>query len=292
MSHPRWYAAFLVFAHLMMVIPHGTPQAIASMAGNPNPSASVEALTPHLTLTAQQRTRTLLTVLAHPDDEIIVAPLLARYARMGASVHLAIATDGQKGVREHTGIPPGEALARARAEEARCATDRLGIHPPILLGLEDGSLATFANLVRLQEQVTKLFRELRPDVVITWGPEGAYGHPDHRMVGNVVTQVFQAGGEGWPRQIFYPGLPSERLRIAPPWKGPSLHPVKRRYLTARVPYRQEDLNRSREALACYKTQFTEEEMKSIVFFLQRVNGGMVYLRPWFGGDKIKTDLFK
>jgi LmbE family N-acetylglucosaminyl deacetylase len=255
------------------------------MAGNPNPFA-------HLTLAAQQRTQTLLAVFAHPDDETVVAPLLARYARMGVIVRLAIATDGRNGVRERTGIPAGEALAKARAEEARCAAERLGIQPPSLLGLEDGAVATFANLARLQEWVTKLFRDLRPDVVITFGPEGAYGHPDHRMVGNVVTQVFQVGGEGWPRRHFYPGFSSERLRIAPPWKGPSLHPVKGQYLTTRIPYRQEDFKRSREAFACYKTQFTKEEMDSTMLFLERVNGGMVYLRPWSGTGKIKTDLFK
>ena len=94
-------------------------------------------VTPSLTSAGQQRTRTLLAVFAHPDDETVVAPLLARYARMGLIARLAITTDGQNGVREHTSIPAGEALAKARAEEARCAAERLGIQPPFLLGLEE-----------------------------------------------------------------------------------------------------------------------------------------------------------
>jgi LmbE family N-acetylglucosaminyl deacetylase len=75
---------------------------------------------------AQQPARTLLAVFAHPDDEQVISPLLARYAREGVRVHLAIATDGQKGVREHAGIAAGDALATARAAEARCACEKLG----------------------------------------------------------------------------------------------------------------------------------------------------------------------
>ena len=54
---------------------------------------------------AQDSPRTLLAVFAHPDDEEVITALLARYAREGVDVHLAIATDGQKGERKQAGIP-------------------------------------------------------------------------------------------------------------------------------------------------------------------------------------------
>ena len=72
--------------------------------------------------------------------ETIIAPLLSRYAREGVRVHLAIATNGDKGVREHAEIPAGTALAQARAAELDCACQALGIQPPILLGLPDGGM--------------------------------------------------------------------------------------------------------------------------------------------------------
>jgi LmbE family N-acetylglucosaminyl deacetylase len=160
---------------------------------------------------AQDSPRTLLAVFAHPDDEEVITALLARYAREGVDVHLAIATDGQKGERKQAGIPAGEALAAARAEEARCSCKALGIHPPILMGLVDGELYKRENQAALLREVARLFAELKPDVVITWGPDGVTGHTDHRLVSSLVTQVFQAAEGDTPGQLFYAGLPAERL---------------------------------------------------------------------------------
>src|SRR5215472_16440924 len=81
---------------------------------------------------AQQRPRVILAVFAHPDDETTVSPMLARYAREGVKVYLAIATKGEKGANEHAGIPAGEPLANVRREEIVCACKQLGIEPPIL----------------------------------------------------------------------------------------------------------------------------------------------------------------
>ena len=54
---------------------------------------------------SQGEPRTLLAIFAHADDETIIAPLLSRYAREGVRVHLAIATNGDKGVREGKTLP-------------------------------------------------------------------------------------------------------------------------------------------------------------------------------------------
>jgi LmbE family N-acetylglucosaminyl deacetylase len=91
--------------------------------------------------------RPLLAAFAHPDDERVIGPLLSRLGREGREVHLVIATDGSKGVRDHAGIPAGQPLASARAREAECAAKRLGVRQHVL-GLEDGALASFANLGR------------------------------------------------------------------------------------------------------------------------------------------------
>ena len=85
--------------------------------------------------------KTLVAVWAHPDDEAAAGPVLARYAREGADVFMIIVTDGAQG-GAHTSIPRGPELARVRADEARCAADALGVHPPILLGFPDAELGS------------------------------------------------------------------------------------------------------------------------------------------------------
>lgn len=246
------------------------------------------SLVPH-PLEAQQPRRTLVAVFAHPDDERIVGPLLARYAREGHDVHLVIATDGRLGVREHAGVPAGDSLAHARAAEARCAAGELGIHPPVLLGLEDAGLASFASLQRLREEARRVFRDLEPDAIISFGPEGGTGHPDHRLVGAVVTEVVQGGGEGIPSALYYPSLPAERMSRAPTAR-PEVTTMPEDYLPVAVPFAPQDFDAGRRAFACHRTQYTPAEMDAINRYLAHGFDGAVRLRPWYGAER-RTDLF-
>src|SRR5262245_1068600 len=100
--------------------------------------------------------RPMLAVFAHPDDERVIGPMLSRFGREGRELHLVIATDGSKGVREHAGIPAGKPLAAERAKEAQCATKRLGVRELHMLGLEDGGLASFEALGRLRNELARL----------------------------------------------------------------------------------------------------------------------------------------
>src|SRR5262245_21528960 len=91
-----------------------------------------------------QGRRSLVAVLAHADDEVPIAPLLARYAREGVQVSMIIVSDGGAGSGQHgllprpdTG-PTGDALVSARVQEAECAARALGMAPPIHLGFPDG----------------------------------------------------------------------------------------------------------------------------------------------------------
>lgn len=240
---------------------------------------------------AQQPRRTVVAVFAHPDDERIVGPLLARYAREGHDVHLVLATDGRLGVREHAGVPAGDSLATVRAGEARCAAAELGIHPPILLGLEDAGLASFASLTRLREDLRRVFRELEPDVVLSFGPDGGTGHPDHRLVGAVVSEVVQGGGAGVPRALFYASLPAERMADAPP-ASPRIATIPREHLPVAVPFEAMDLEAARRSFACHATQYTPEEMDAINRYLAHGFDGAVHLRPWAGTAERRTDIFE
>lgn len=237
---------------------------------------------------AQEVRRTLVAVFAHPDDEVFVAPILARYAREGHDVYLVIATDGHLGVREFAAIPAGERLAAVRAEEARCAARELGIHPPILLGLPDAGIA--AHLPRLRAEVARLFAELQPDVAITFGPDGATGHPDHRLVGNVVTEVMQQGELAWLRALYYVAVPAERAGAVPE-SMPRIATTAERYLPVRVRYEPRDRAAAIASFACHPSQFSPDEQAVINTALEQVGQGIVYLRPWYGASQERRELF-
>jgi LmbE family N-acetylglucosaminyl deacetylase len=233
--------------------------------------------------------RTLVAVFAHPDDETIVSPALARYAREGAKVYVVVATDGRKGVAAHAHIPGGDSLATVRAGEARCSASALGAQPPLLLGFEDAGLSVLSPwpgepLDRLAKRLETTFRELRPDAVITWGAEGGYGHQDHRLVGDVVTQVFQAGAAPPAAKLYYPGFLAERIAGAPRWFGARVYPTAAQFLTAHVAYDERDLAAARRALACHKSQATEAEMEESFTTLQKIWGGDVAFQQWRGGQ--------
>ena len=236
-----------------------------------------------------QSSRPVLAVFAHPDDERVIGPLLSRLSRQGREAHLVIATDGSKGIRDHAGIPAGEALAAARKLEAECAAKRLGVRLH-LLGLEDGGLASFANLARLRTELEKIIGNVQPAAVITFGPEGGTGHPDHRLVGNVATQIVQSDDRHRTIDLLYASLPTERLRTAPP-ASPTVNGVAEALLTVRVPVENQDVVAGQEAFACHRTQYTSPEMAAINRYLAHAWNGVAYLRPSNGSIRDQATIF-
>src|ERR671915_2468425 len=228
-----------------------------------------------------QSSRPVLAAFAHPDDERVIGPLLSRLAREGRAVHLVIATDGSRGIRDHAGIPAGQALAAARAKEAECAAKRLAVRQLHMLGLDDGALASFASLGRLRTEIAAIIARVQPAAIITFGPEGGTGHPDHRLVGNVVTEIVQSDDRHRAVDLLYASLPTERLRTAPP-SSPRVNGVAEDLLTVRVRFDQQDLVAGRESFACHRTQYTPSEMDAINNTLAHVWNGVAYLRPWNG----------
>ena len=228
-----------------------------------------------------QASRPVLAVFAHPDDERVIGPLLSRLAREGRETHLVIATDGSKGVRDFVHIPAGPELAAARTKEANCAASRLGVRQLHLLGLPDGGLASFEVLGKLRSGLASIIDSLKPAVIITFGPEGGTGHPDHRLVGDVTTQIVQSDPRYSNIDLLYASLPTERLRTAPR-ASPTVNGVPETLLTVRVPFEQRDLVAGREEFACHRTQYAPAEMDSVNRYLAHAWNGMVWLRPWNG----------
>lgn len=225
--------------------------------------------------------RPILAVFAHPDDERVIGPLLSRFSREGRETHLVIATDGAKGVRDFARIPAGRELAALRAKEAQCAADRLGVRQLHLLGLPDAGLASFDALGQLRSKLVAVIDSIRPAAIITFGPEGGTGHPDHRLVGNVVTQIVQGDSRYASLDLLYASLPAERLATAPPAR-PTVNGMAESLLTVRVPFEERDLVAGREEFACHRTQYTPAEMAAINRYLAHAWNGSVWLRPWSG----------
>jgi LmbE family N-acetylglucosaminyl deacetylase len=141
----------------------------------------------------------------------------------------------------------------------------------------------------LRTEVQRVFAELKPDAVITFGPEGGTGHPDHRLVGDVVTEIVQRGGEGIPTALYYPSVPTERMSDAPPAR-PTVNSMSMHYLTVRVPYEERDFAAATRAYACHETQYTAAQVAANMNYLRHAFNGRVYFRAW-NNAVVKSDLF-
>jgi LmbE family N-acetylglucosaminyl deacetylase len=266
----------------MRILIHALAPAAAALAALCPLAAPAQPPQPVQKAQQAQPRRPILAVFAHPDDERVIGPLLSRLAREGRETHLVIATDGAQGVTDFARIPAGAELAAAREKEARCAADRLGVRRLHLLGLPDGGLASFAVLNRLRTALAAVVDSVAPAAIITFGPEGGTGHPDHRLVGNVTSQVVQADARlATTVDLLYASLPAERLRTAPR-ASPTVNGMAEAVLTVRVPFEERDLVAGREEFACHRSQYTPAQMDAVNAYLAHAWNGTVWLRPWTG----------
>lgn len=138
-----------------------------------------------------------MAVLAHPDDESLgVGGTLARYAAEGTDVFVVTATRGERG--GYRGRRPGEpghpgraALGTFREAELRAAAAALGVREVSILDYGDGQLDR-ADVRQVVGEIADHVRRVRPDVVITFAPDGAYGHPDHVAISQFATAALVA----------------------------------------------------------------------------------------------------
>jgi LmbE family N-acetylglucosaminyl deacetylase len=123
-----------------------------------------------------------MAVFAHPDDEAFgTGGTLTKYAAEGCDVYLVTATRGEAGQIAEPDLATSANLPYVREQELRCACQIYGIHPPRFLDYQDGQLA-IANQGQAVGRLVRIMRELRPQVLVTFGPDGIYGHYDHIAV--------------------------------------------------------------------------------------------------------------
>ncbi len=130
----------------------------------------------------------LMCILAHPDDESMgTGSTLAKYAAQGVETYLLTATRGEKGwFGDEKDYPGPTALGKLRQKELVAAANVLNLRQVYFLDYIDGELNQ-ADPNEAVEKITHYLRLVRPQVVITFGPDGAYGHPDHIAISQFTT---------------------------------------------------------------------------------------------------------
>ena len=153
----------------------------------------------------------ILLVFAHPDDESSsVAGTTAKYTERGISVDLICATRGEKGTR--LDVPPEVDTATAREAGLRAAAAITGIRNIYLLGYMDGNLEK-VDTGEIASRILNIMREVRPEIVISFGPDGISGHPDHKAISKAATLAFDMSTEAGtgPRKLYYVTIPESVL---------------------------------------------------------------------------------
>jgi len=147
-----------------------------------------------------------MAVLAHPDDESLgIGGTLAKYAGEGVETYLVTATRGERGRFDESGEKqPPDVVGRVREAELREAASVLDVREVSFLDYYDGDLDQ-VNVTEAVARIADHLRRVKPHVVITFGPEGAYGHPDHIAISQLATAaVVVAAGEdesGQPHRV-------------------------------------------------------------------------------------------
>lgn len=130
----------------------------------------------------------LLAIFPHPDDETLgMGGTLAKYAAEGIDTRLICATRGERGWSGPAAEYPGlTALGQIREAELRCAAEHLGLREVVFLDYIDGDLDQ-AEPQRIIAALAAEIRRIQPDVVVTFSPDGHYGHPDHIALAQFAT---------------------------------------------------------------------------------------------------------
>ena len=174
-------------------------------------------------------TKTILAVLAHPDDESFgLGGTLALYASKGYDTYLVCATRGEVGTVDEEHLNGYKDIAELRTDELMRAAKYLGLKDVYFLGYRDSGMPGMEDnqhpdaqinhpVDEVAGQVVKYIRELKPEIVLTFDPIGGYKHPDHIHVHKATVLAFEksddpsfhpeAGMPFKPRALYYQVFP-------------------------------------------------------------------------------------
>jgi LmbE family N-acetylglucosaminyl deacetylase len=152
------------------------------------------------------RIATLLGVWAHPDDEAYLSSgLMSLVRERGGRVVVVTATRGERGTDDPRTFPP-ERLAPIRERELIASLAQVGVHEHQWLTYRDDDLAR-VPLTQGASDLVPVMEDVRPDVIVTFGPDGMTGHPDHRAISAWTTEAWRQTGNH--AELWYATLTSE-----------------------------------------------------------------------------------
>lgn len=180
-------------------------------------------------------TKTILAVLAHPDDESFgLGGTLSLYANKGCDTYLVCATRGEVGTVDEEHLNGFKDIAELRTVELDRAANILGLKEVYFLDYRDSGMpGTEDNqhpdaqvnhpIDEVAGKVVKYIRELKPEIVITFDPIGGYRHPDHIHIHKATVLAFEkandasfhpkAGAPFQPRALYYQVFSRRILRL-------------------------------------------------------------------------------
>lgn len=181
-------------------------------------------------------TKTILAVLAHPDDESFgLGGTLALYASKGYNAYYVCATRGEAGSADEEYMKGFKDTAEMRTDELMRAAKELGLKEVFFLGYRDSGMPGMdanqhpdaqinASVEEVAGRVVKYIRELKPDVVLTFDPIGGYKHPDHIHIHKATVLAFansdnasfypEAGAPFKPQALYFHVFPKGLLKAA------------------------------------------------------------------------------
>ena len=153
----------------------------------------------------------LMCVLAHPDDESLgTGGILAKYSSDGVETFVVTATRGERGRFDDKGTKPGpDIVGRAREAELRAAAHELGVREVMFLDYLDGELDR-VDADEASEKIAGHIRRVRPHVIVTFDPFGAYGHPDHVAISQLTAAAIVRAADAHRVSKFYYFVNGER----------------------------------------------------------------------------------
>jgi len=191
-------------------------------------------------------------------------------------------------------LKPGKELVELRVKEINRSASFLGIEKPILLGyhdqlkLKEGNYGHVPYMQDLMRDIDSLMTKIKPDVIITWGPDGGSNHMDHRIVGASISQVYLSKIWEKTKSFYYVATPSSHIINK---DETLLRGVDDSFLTMQIPFTEKDRENTIKALNSYKTQFSPEVMSKRAEEL-RNSSQTVYLRPLVRATNNYNNLFQ
>ncbi|WIG58564.1 MAG: hypothetical protein OJF49_001310 [Ktedonobacterales bacterium] len=176
-------------------------------------------------MTAAAATLRLMGIWAHPDDEAFgTAGLMRRATSAGHPVAVVCATRGEEGQIADPALATPENLGQVREQELRRACAAVGVTDVSFLDYIDGHVAE-ADVDEATGRIVYHLRRFRPDVVITFAPNGGYGHVDHMAIHRLTLAALAAAADPVrypeqirdglrphrPRKVYYGAMPRERI---------------------------------------------------------------------------------